>query len=114
MKDFDFTCKRCDGIALSDEICLHENCQNCQDVCCREIEIRFAALMEFRVEMDAIRIMFPEFIREIDKCIYDVGQKFTPKCGEGNCVCQWTFEKFHDEQNIQFGTKSEAESYEFN
>ncbi len=79
------------------------------------MDLNFAALAEFALEMKTIRGMFPEFAKEIDRCIYDVGRNHTPKCGEANCVCQWTFEEFHAEQNLYYKTIGEAKSNcEFN
>lgn len=65
-------------------------------------KIDFTVLLEFGAEMKIIRRMFPEFAREIDRAIYDAGQKSTPRCGEANCVCHWSFERFHAEQNLAF------------
>lgn len=77
-----------------------------------ESEIKFLAMLEFGREMKKIREALPEFALEIDRCLYDVGQNHAPKCGEANCVCHWSFEQYHAQQNIHFGTQSEAKSFE--
>lgn len=77
--------------------------------------IEFGTMMEFIGEVGAMREMFPELSKELDKCLFDVMNNHTPKCGHGNCSCQtMTFEQFHFERNLKFGTTSEAQSYEFN
>ena len=53
---------------------------------------RFALAMRF------IREDFPEHKREIDKCIYDVGQKLE-NCDDPNCTCRMNFENFHSISN---------------
>ena len=73
------------------------------------------SMVEFIGEISALRVMFPELSKEIDKCLFDVLNNHTPKCGHGNCACQTTtFEQFHYERNLEFQTLSEAEHYEFN
>lgn len=52
---------------------------------------KFAA---FAVEMKMIRLGFPEHSEEIDKAIYDVGQKLTD-CNDPNCNCGFDFKTFH-------------------
>ena len=69
---------------------------------------KLVVLAEFALEMKMIRGIFPQFAKEIDRAIYEVGQNHTPKCAEANCVCQWSFERFHEEQNIYYGTISEV------
>lgn len=62
--------------------------------------------------MKQARQFFPEFAKEIDRAIYDVGQNHLGSCGHGNCQCQMTFEQFHDAQNRAYRTGKY--SYEFN
>jgi hypothetical protein len=45
-----------------------------------------------------IRADFPEHSLEIDKCVFDAGQKI-PCCGKPGCECQITFEEFHQAMN---------------
>lgn len=35
---FNYQCKKCAAIILPDELCEHENCQDCQEICCAEKE----------------------------------------------------------------------------
>jgi len=77
--------------------------------------IDFNSMFEFIAEMDTLRLLFPELTKELDRCLFDVMNNHTPKCGHGNCSCQtMTAEQFHAERNLKFGTTSEARSYEFN
>jgi hypothetical protein len=70
--------------------------------------IEFEKIFEFSREIDALRQIFPELAREIDKCLFDVTTNHTPKCGYGTCSCQtMTFAKFHSERNRRFGTTGE-------
>lgn len=77
-------------------------------------KIPIERMSEFVREIKTIRFMFPELAKEIDRCIYDAGQNNLGSCGHATCDCQMTFERFHELQNIQYGTTSEAKSYEFN
>lgn len=114
MSKFDFTCKRCGGIVLSDEVCPHGNCQDCQDFCCRKVEANLQTMALFAQEMNALRKNFPEFARELDKCLFDVGKNHLRSCGHANCGCAISFADFHAERNRIFGTINEAKSYQFN
>ncbi len=77
--------------------------------------IEFGEMVEFADCINALREAFPELAKEIDKCLFEVMNNHTPKCGHGNCSCQtMTAEQFHFERNLKFGTTSEAKSYEFN
>lgn len=40
MSEFDFRCRNCAAIILPQEVCPHGNCQDCQDVCCQQIETK--------------------------------------------------------------------------
>lgn len=68
----------------------------------REAELN--CMKEFVREMCRIREEFSDFAREIDRCIYDVGQNFLDGCGHDKCVCQMSFEQFHELQNLTHGT----------
>lgn len=48
----------------------------------------------FAVKMREIRENFPEHSKEIDRAIFDVGQKLE-SCGDPNCTCRMSFENFH-------------------
>ncbi len=48
----------------------------------------------FACEMQWIREDFPEHAKEIDRAIYDVGQKLE-HCDDPNCTCQMSFRNFH-------------------
>ena len=74
----------------------------------------FGEMFEFCNELNVLRQMFPELAPELDKCLFEVLNNHTPKCGHGSCSCQtMTLENFHAERNLKFGTISEAR-YEFN
>lgn len=71
--------------------------------------IEFARLLEFVGEIDRLRPMFPEFAKELDKCLFDVSSNNLPKCGHGNCSCQTTtFAHFHAERNLKFARERRA------
>jgi hypothetical protein len=57
----------------------------------------------FALTMAEVRAAFPEHGREIDKCIYDVGQKLE-SCGDPNCTCRMTFENFRARSNRKYQT----------
>ncbi len=77
-------------------------------------KIEFAPLVEFIDEVNALREMFPELAKELDKCLFDVLDNHVPKCGHATCSCQtMTVEQFHAERNLKFG-RGEVKSYEFN
>lgn len=79
-----------------------------------ETQIEFEKVCWFGLEMAGIRAEFPEFAREIDKCMFDVGRKHIGCCGDAKCDCQMSFDEFHQGQNIKFGTTNEVQNYEFN
>lgn len=111
MKDFDFTCRRCGAIVLSDEVCPHGNCQNCQVICCEppSKQIEFERVIDFGLKVANLRDEFPEFAREIDKMHFDVGKNHLRQCGHATCDCQTlTFEDFHLQRNISFGRTARA------
>ncbi len=72
-------------------------------------KIEFENLMTFGVAITLLREDFPEFAKEIDRCAFDVGQNYQQKCGDANCLCETlTFEEFHIQRNICFGTTARA------
>jgi len=75
-------------------------------------KIPIEVMCEFAKEIKAIRFMFPELAKEIDRCIYDAAQNNLGSCGHAACDCQMSFEQFHELQNIHYRTTEK--SYEFN
>jgi hypothetical protein len=74
-----------------------------------------AAMFEFCNNMNALRQGFPEFAKELDKCLFEIMKNHTPRCGHASCSCEtMTAEQFHIERNLKFGTTDEVNSYEFN
>lgn len=47
----------------------------------------------FAQALAEVRDHFPEHIREIDRCIYEVGQKLAA-CDDPNCTCRMRAENF--------------------
>ena len=79
------------------------------------IRIEFLEMVEIADALNDLRHAHPIAAKIFDKCLFDVMNNHTPKCGHGTCSCQtMTFEKFHDERNVQFGTTSEVKCFEFN
>lgn len=62
---------------------------------------------EFADAMCRIRERFPEHAAELDKCVFDVGQKL-PACTDPNCTCRMTFENFR-----AISAEQARRSYEF-
>ncbi len=63
--------------------------------------------------MRKIRMKFPEHAREIDRALYDVGQKLK-SCLDPNCNCKESFEEFHAATNRVVEEELREKSYEFN
>lgn len=79
------------------------------------IRIEFLEMVQIADDLNFIRENHPTVARLIDKCLFDILNQHTPKCGHGNCSCQtMTFEQFHAERNLKFSAESKAKSYEFN
>lgn len=78
-------------------------------------KIPIEIMCKFTKEMKAIRSMFPELAREIDRCVFDASDHLG-KCGHATCDCQMTFEQFHRARNVAFGTFSGKDEFdcEFN
>lgn len=66
---------------------------------------RFAA---FATNLRSLKEIFPEHIKEIDKCLFDVGQKLDG-CDDPNCTCKMNFETFHG-----IASEDKRRSNEFN
>ena len=68
----------------------------------KEIEIEnFMSLAE---GLTLLRAAFPDFAGEIDRCTFEIGKRLD-KCGDAMCDCHiLTFEEFHLQRNICFGT----------
>lgn len=64
-----------------------------------ENENNLAVAKVFAGFMKEARRMFPQFAKEIDRCLFDVVQNNLGSCGHAYCDCQMTFEQFHDAQN---------------
>ena len=54
----------------------------------------FMSAALFAMRMQEVRGEFPEHAKEIDRAIYEVGQKLE-SCGDPNCTCRMNFENFH-------------------
>jgi hypothetical protein len=61
----------------------------------------------FAAAMREVRRDFPQHSAEIDRAIYDVGQK-VQSCDDPNCTCSMTFENFRAASNRHFGTEENA------
>ena len=71
-------------------------------------QIDFEKLTEFTQEINELRQNFPEFAREIDKCLYDISSNRLPKCGREACQCRTlTFEEFFALRNLLFCDEEE-------
>ena len=78
-------------------------------------QIDFLEMREIADDLNFIREQHPGCAKELDKCLFEIMNNYTPKCGHAACDCmQMTFQRFHEERNIKFGTTGEAKSYEFN
>ena len=70
--------------------------------------IEFLEMIQITDDLNFTRENHPTIVKEIDKCLFEIMNSHTPKCGHGNCSCmQMTFEQFHFERNLKFGTKVE-------
>ena len=61
-------------------------------------EEKLRNLARFVCAIRRLRKKFPEHARELDRCVYDVGQKLE-SCREPNCDCKRSFEEFHAQTN---------------
>ena len=76
------------------------------------IRIEFLEMMQIADALNALRAAHPVAAISFDRCLFEIMNNHAPKCGHGTCSCQtMTFEKFHAERNLKFGT--EKKSYEF-
>jgi hypothetical protein len=94
MSEIDLKCGKCRAAVLPGEACPHRRCPTCRGACCGEttaVDARSWAL--FALRMQLVREEFPEHGREIDRAVYDAGQKLD-SCGDPNCTCRMTFENF--------------------
>lgn len=69
--------------------------------------------MKFVRAVLQLREIYPEHAREIDRCIYDVGQKLQ-SCSDPDCNCKMSFEEFHTQTNHEIEIKLREQSYELN
>jgi hypothetical protein len=63
-----------------------------------ELSEKVRYLARFARAMRKIRLRFPEHARELDRALYDVGQKLE-SCLDPNCNCRQSFEEFHAATN---------------
>ena len=52
----------------------------------------------FILAAKSLRKDFPEFGTEIDRTVYEIGQKIEA-CSDPNCECRISFEEFHSRMN---------------
>ncbi len=79
----------------------------------KELSEKIKNLARFARVMRKIRARFPEHAREIDRALYDVGQKLE-SCSDPNCDCRQSFEEFHAAANRLVEKELREKSYEFN
>ena len=58
----------------------------------------FRRWARFAAAIKNLRKDFPEFSREIDRTVYEIGQKIEA-CAEPDCECRISFEEFHSRMN---------------
>ncbi len=75
------------------------------------IRTRLRNFARFACVMRKIRMKFPEHAREIDRALYDVGQKLE-SCLDPNCNCKKSFEEFHATTNRVVEEELRGKSYE--
>jgi len=63
-----------------------------------ELSEKVRNLARFARAMRKIRLRFPEHARELDRALYDVGQKLE-SCSDPDCDCKQSFEEFHAQTN---------------
>lgn len=78
----------------------------------KELSEKIKKLTRFARVMKKIRAKFPEHTREIDRALYDVGQKLE-SCSD-HCDCRQSFEEFHAAANRLVEKELREKSYEFN
>lgn len=72
------------------------------------IRIEFLEMVQIADALDTLRQNFPAAARTFDKCLFEILDNHTPKCGHASCGCmQMTFEIFHGERNIKFRRSGE-------
>ena len=77
------------------------------------IEEKIRNLARFARPMRKIRLRFPEHARELDRALYDVGQKLE-SCLDPNCNCKQSFEEFHEQTNRLVEEELREKSCELN
>ena len=63
--------------------------------------------------MRKIRVKFPEHALELDRALYDVGQKLE-SCSDPDCDCKRSFDEFHEQTNRLVEEELREKSYELN
>ncbi len=76
-----------------------------------ELSEKVKKLARFAHAMRKIRTRFPEHARELDRALYDVGQKLE-SCSDPNCDCKQSFEEFHAQTNRLVEEDLREKSYE--
>ena len=61
---------------------------------------KFVSVSLFAMRMQEVRKEFPEHSGEIDRAIYEVGQKLD-SCGNPDCTCKMSYENFHEMAEIE-------------
>ncbi len=78
-----------------------------------ELSEKVRNLARFARAMRRIRTRFPEHALELDRALYDVGQKLE-SCSDPDCGCKQSFEEFHAQTNRLVEEEMREKSYEFN
>jgi len=79
----------------------------------KEISEKIRNLARFARVMRKIRTRFPEHALELDRALYDVGQKLE-SCSDPDCDCKQSFEEFHAQTNRVLEEELREKGYEFN
>ena len=63
-----------------------------------ELSEKIRNLGRFARVMRKVRARFPEHALELDRALYDVGQKLE-SCSDPDCDCKQSFDEFHEQTN---------------
>ncbi len=78
-----------------------------------ELSEKIRNLGRFARVMRKIRVKFPEHALELDRALYDVGQKLE-SCSDPDCDCKQSFDEFHEQTNRLVEEELREKSYELN
>ena len=78
-----------------------------------EIRTRLRNFARFARVMRKVRARFPEHALELDRALYDVGQKLE-SCSDPDCDCKQSFDEFHEQTNRLVEEELREKSYELN